>query len=111
MPLSYPDMILIIKDELINPPTWLTAFRELTLICSLRLHAEIVIESDNADPYYRYLKRLGGMDFVEDFVRPGTEDGLRLDNEFKFDPSIVTDRIVPENTAKLYSRIQFAATL
>ena len=36
------------------------------------------------------------MDFVDDFVSPGSEEGLRLDTEFQFDPSIVVDRIVPE---------------
>ena len=104
-------MIIIIRDELINPPTWFASFRDLTLICSLRLRADIVIESENADLYYKWLKPRGGMDFVEDFVRPRSEEGLRLDTEFQFDPSIVVDRIVPENTHQLYNRIQFAATL
>ncbi len=104
-------MIIIIKDALVNPPTWFSSFRDLTLICSMRLHANIVIESENVDLYYKWLKPRGGMDFVDDFVRPGSEDGLRLDTEFQFDPSIVVDRIVPENTHQLYNRIQFAATL
>lgn len=103
-------MILIIRDELLNPPTWFSSFRDLTLICSLRLRAEIVIESEDVDLYYKWLKPRGGMDFVDDFVRPGREEGLRLDTEFQFDPSIVIDRIVPENTHQLYSRIQSAAT-
>ncbi len=104
-------MILIIKDELVNPPSWFSSFRDLTLICNTRLHADIVIESENIDIYYKWLKPRGGMDFVEDFVRPGAEDGLRLDTSFEFDPSIVTDRIVPENTNRLYSQIEFATTL
>lgn len=104
-------MVIIIRDELVNPPTWFSSFRDLTLICSLRLRADIVIESADADLYYKWLKPRGGMDFVEDFVRPGTESGLRLDTEFLLDPSIVVDRIVPENTHQLYSRIQFACAL
>lgn len=104
-------MIIIIKDALVNPPTWFSSFRDLTLICSMRLHANIVIESENVDLYYKWLKPRGGMDFIDDFVRPGSEEGLRLDTEFQFDPSIVVDRIVPENTHQLYNRIQFAATL
>ena len=104
-------MIIIIKDALVNPPTWFSSFRDLTLICSMRLHANIVIESENVDLYYKWLKPRGGMDFVDDFVSPGSEEGLRLDTEFQFDPSIVVDRIVPENTHQLYNRIQFAATL
>ncbi|MDQ8202856.1 hypothetical protein [Pelagicoccus sp. SDUM812003] len=102
-------MILIIRDELLNPPTWFASFRDLTLICSLRLQVDIVIESDAADLYYRWLKSRGGMDFVEDFVRPGSENGLRLDTEFLYDPCIVTDRIAPENTHQLFQRIQSLA--
>ena len=50
------------------------------------------------------------MDFVDDFVAPGIEAGIRLDTEPNFDPSIIVDRIVPENTNQLYQRIQFAST-
>ncbi len=103
-------MILIIKDELVNPPTWFSSFRDLTLICSLRLEADIVIESDDVDIYYKWLKPRGGMDFIDDFVRPGIETGIRFDTRFNFDPSIIIDRIVPENTHQLYNRIQFSAT-
>ncbi|EDY83962.1 hypothetical protein VDG1235_3589 [Verrucomicrobiia bacterium DG1235] len=101
-------MIIIIRDELLNPPTWFSSFRDLTLICSLRLQTDILIESSDIDLYYHWLKARGGMDFVDDFVRPGSEDGLRLDTEYQFDPSIVTDRIVPENTHLLFQRIQNA---
>lgn len=104
-------MVLIIKDELINPPTWFSSFRDLTLICSMRLNTDIVIESEDVDSYYKWLKPRGGMDFVADFVRPGRENGLRLDTEFNYNPSIVTDRITPENTNRLYQQIEFAAVL
>ncbi len=102
-------MILIVRDELLNPPTWVPSFRDLTLICSMRLQTDIVIESREVDLYYHWLKPRGGMDFVEDFVTPGSEIGLRLDNEFLYDPSIVVDRIAPENTHHLFHRIQSAA--
>ncbi len=104
-------MTLIIKDELVNPPTWFSSFRDLTLICSLRLHTDIVIETEDTDLYYQWLKARGGMDFIDDFVTPGIEQGVRLDTEHNFNPSIVVDRIVPENTHQLYNRIQFATTL
>jgi len=101
-------MTLIIRDSLINPPTWFAAFRDLTLLCQVSLHYETVIESDDADIYYRWLKRRGGMDFVEDFVRPGSEDGVHLDFEPNYPCTVVTDRIVPENTGELINRIRFA---
>ena len=51
------------------------------------------------------------MDFIADFVIPRLEEGIRIDTEPNFDPSIVLDRILPENTHLLYNRIQFATML
>ena len=99
-------MTLIIRDVLVNPPTWFLSFRDLTLYCNVFLKTEIVIESDNPDLYYRWIKPRGGMDFVEDFVRPGSEDGLRLDIEPNYPRSLITDRIAPENVHSLISRIR-----
>lgn len=99
-------MTLIIRDVLVNPPTWFLSFRDLTLYCNVFLKTEIVIESDNPDIYYRWIKPRGGMDFVEDFVRPGSEDGLRLDIEPNYPRSLITDRIAPENVHSLISRIR-----
>src|SRR5438445_12073572 len=76
-----PTMPLIIRDQLVNPPSWFASFRDLTLYCSVFLRLEILLESDDVDTYYRWVKSRGGMDFVEDFVRPGEEDGLHLDIE------------------------------
>ena len=104
-------MVLIIRDEPVNPPTWFSSFRYLTLICCMRLHSDIVIETEHTDTCYNWLKSKGGMDFVDDFVAPGIEAGIRPDTERNFDPSIIVDRIVPENTNQLYQSIQFASTL
>lgn len=90
-------MVVLIRDELINPPTWFTSFRDLTLVISVFWQKSVVIESDNPDPYYYYLKDKGGMDFISDFVGMGKEQGIRIDFEPRFSPTIVTDRIVPEN--------------
>jgi hypothetical protein len=99
-------MTLIIRDVLVNPPTWFASFRDLTLYCNVFFNDDIVIESDDADPYYRWLKARGGMDFVEDFVRPGAEDGVHLDVEPNFPRSVITDRIAPENVHRLIAQIR-----
>jgi hypothetical protein len=99
-------MTLIIRDLLVNPLTWFLSFRDLTLYCHIFLKSDIVIESDEPDIYYRWIKPRGGMDFVEDFVRPGSEDGLRLDVEHNYPRSLVTDRIAPENVHRLIAMIQ-----
>jgi hypothetical protein len=100
-------MTLIIRDALVNPPTWFASFRDLTLYCSIFLHDEVVIESDDVDAYYRWIKPRGGMDFVEDFVRPGAEDGVHLDFEPNYPRTVVTDRIAPENVHRLIAQIRF----
>jgi hypothetical protein len=48
----------------------------------------------------------GGLDFVKDFVRPGSENGVRLDCAANYPRSIVTDRIAPENVERLIARIR-----
>lgn len=53
----------------------------------------------------------GGMDFVEDFVRPGSQDGVRLDIEANYPRTIITDRIAPENVHRLIAQIRFCSGL
>jgi hypothetical protein len=72
-------MTLIIRDQLTCPPTWFASYRDLTLYCAVMLRMDIVLESEDPDPYYRWIKPRGGMDFVDDIVRPGSERGVHLD--------------------------------
>jgi len=102
-------MTLVIRDQLVCPPTWFASYRDLTLYCHVLMGMEIVIESEDADVYYRWIKPRGGMDFIEDFVRPGTEDGARLDLENTRPRTIVTDRIAPENVHRLVGAIRSMA--
>ncbi|MGH7996857.1 MAG: hypothetical protein ACREFX_10940 [Opitutaceae bacterium] len=104
-------MTLIIRDQLVNPPTWFSAFRDLTLYCHIFLKDEVVIESDDVDTYYRWIKPRGGMDFVEDFVRPGAEAGLHLDLNHNYPRTVVTDRIAPENLNHLIRSIRYCRGL
>lgn len=102
-------MTLIIRDQLVCPPTWFASYRDLTLYCHILLKLDIVIESETADMYYRWIKPRGGMDFIEDFVRPGTEEGARLDLARATSRTIVTDRITPENAHRLIAAIRSLA--
>lgn len=104
-------MPLIIRDQLVTPPTWFASFRDLTLYCNVFLHAAIVIESGDPDPYWRWMRARGGMDFVEDFVRPGSEDGVRLDLEPNYPRTVITDRIAPENVQRLIAQIRYCRGL
>lgn len=99
-------MTLIIRDQLVGPPTWFPSFRDLTLYYKVFLRDDIVIESDEVDIYVRWMRPRGGLDFVADFVRPGSEDGVHLDVEPNYPRSVITDRIAPENVHRLISQIR-----
>jgi hypothetical protein len=102
-------MTLLIRDQLTCPPTWFASYRDLTLYCAIFLRLDIVIESENPDPYYRWIKPRGGMDFIEDIIRPGSECGLHLDLRREYPRTIITDRIAPENVHRLIASIRAAA--
>jgi hypothetical protein len=102
-------MTLLIRDQLTCPPTWFASYRDLTLYCAIFLKLDIVIESEDADTYYRWIKPRGGMDFIEDIIRPGSERGLHLDLRREFPRTIITDRIAPENVHRLIAAIRTLA--
>lgn len=104
-------MPLIIRDLLVKPPTWFSSFRDLTLYCHVFLRAEIVIESEprDTDFYWKLIRPKGGMDFIEDFVRPGSQDGVRLDVKSARPRTILTPRIGPDNIHNLIGRIKGAS--
>lgn len=102
-------MTLLIRDQLTCPPTWFASYRDLTLYCAIFLHLDIVIESEDPDTYYRWIKPRGGMDFIEDIIRPGSEAGLHLDLRREFPRTIITDRIAPENVHRLIASIRTLA--
>jgi hypothetical protein len=57
-------------------------------------HHTVLLETDyEKDPYYRFLKKFGAMDYVDDILLVGEETGLRFDTEPRFAPSHIIDRI------------------
>jgi len=102
-------MTLLIRDQLTCPPTWFASYRDLTLYCAIFLHLDIVLESSDPDTYYRWIKPRGGMDFIADIIRPGSERGLHLDLRREFPRTIITDRIAPENVHRLIASIRTQA--
>ncbi len=99
-------MTIIICDQLSGPPTWTASFRDLTLYCDIFLHSPVVLESNDPDPYYHWLKSKGAMDFVRDIVRPGSESGLIIAPKKTRPYTVVVDRIVPENVWEIITRIK-----
>lgn len=104
-------MNLLVDAELINPPTLLASFRELTFFATkYHPYYSVLVECDKPliDLYYNYLKRyIGGLDFVKAFVYFGEEDGVLVSNNIEKLPNIIIDRITPENFSFLLQRIGF----
>jgi len=89
---------IIINAQLVNPPSSVSCFRTLTMVAHVFCHHSVLIETDfEKDPYYKFLKKFGAMDFVDDILNTGEETGLRFDTEPRFAPSHVLDRIDHDN--------------
>ena len=73
-------MLLLIDAELSAPPSEVTLFRDITLFSACFLKKKVVLECKHSeqDYYYKWLKRNGSWDFVEDIVSPKTEYGLSV---------------------------------
>lgn len=83
-------------------------FRHLTLVGKTQLQYNILLEAEKKaiDFYWKHLKKKGWFDFVDDFVTPNQEPGLRLDVDFNYSNTIVTPHIKCENTLNLIGQIR-----
>jgi len=104
-------MRLIVRASVTNPPTSILSFRELTHFAKHKLYMDVLIETHNVDLYYKWLKPRGAMDYIDDILPVGIENGLRIEPEALYAPSIVVDRITPENQKQLSTRITWNITL
>jgi hypothetical protein len=99
---------LIINGDIINPPTSVTCFRELTLIANKAIHLKVIVESMEKDFCWRYLKNFGAMDYVDDILKVGEEEGIRIDTGYNYSPTIfVSDRIDYYNLKNILNAIGF----
>jgi hypothetical protein len=104
-------MVLLINAELVNPPTSLQCFRTLTLISKLYCSFDVLLETDqDKDLYFKFLKKRGYMDYIDDIVFLGEEIGLRIDNDYRFSPCFVTDRIDVQTLSPILDFIGFKAS-
>ena len=103
-------MNLIIASELTgDPPSEGLYFRFLTMVAKKDLDYDVVIESEreNIDIYYKFLKKKGWFDFVDDFVVPEWRiEGVRIDTELSYPMTIRTKYIRGENTPNLLGQMK-----
>ncbi len=103
-------MNLIIVSELsTDPPSEGLYFRFLTMVAQKDLEYDVLLEADKEaiDFYYKFLKKRGWFDFVNDFVTPQEkEEGVRIDTNLNYPRSVKTKYIRCENTLNLLGQIK-----
>jgi len=101
---------LIINGDLVNPPSSVSSFRELTFFAHEYLHREVILEcEDNKDFYYKFLKLRGAMDFIDDILLLGEEEGERIDTQLHYAPTVyITDSINQKNLLIILQSIGFS---
>ncbi len=102
-------MNLIIVSDLINPPSEGLYFRHLTMVSSLDLKQNVLVESEKeyVDIYYNYLKNKGWYDFVDEFVLPEWRvEAIRVDTELNYPKTVKANSIKYENVENLIKQIK-----
>ena len=99
-------MNLIVKTELTCDEG--LYFRFITMQAKIELDYSILIEAEKnkVDKYYKLLKRKGWFDFVDDFILPNQEDGVRLDTELNYPMTIQVPYIRCENTPNILGQLK-----
>ena len=103
-------MNLIITAELSSdPPSEGLYFRHLTMTAQKDLDYDVVIEAEKemVDIYWKFLKRKGWFDFIDDIVLPEWRiEGVRIDTQNNYPMTIQTPHIRCENTPNLLGQIK-----
>jgi hypothetical protein len=106
--------ILIIVDQLVEPPTDFMAFRTVTMIAHCNLHLPVLLHTTQSmkDMYYHFMKPRGLLDFVEDLINETeNEDGIRLDVIATYPRTIITKSIRFENQINILGQIKWLTSI
>lgn len=101
--------ILVIADDLVEPPTEILPFRTVTMISHLNLGMDILLHTSQEmkDRYYRWMKSRGMMDYVSYIITEAEwEEGIRMDVIKVYPNSIVVKAIRLENQLSLLGQIK-----
>jgi hypothetical protein len=101
---------LITSSLLIDTPLsdtlairYVTAFSK----CDLKLYNLIEVEQELKDSYFIYMKQLGLMDYVEQYITPEERvSGIRIDVDFNYTNTIKTNSIDFGNTSRIIEQLK-----
>lgn len=107
-------MNLIIVAGLSEPPTESLPFRHVTSVAKIDFKLDILIEAEQEqkDLYFKYMGRLGLLDYIEQLITPmEREEGVRLDTELNYPYTIPVKAITFENFINIINQIKFTSRL
>ena len=79
--------------------------------CDLNFYNLIEVEQELKDPYFKYMKELGLMDYIDDLVTPEEiESGVRIDFTNRYPRSIKAESINFLNTHEIIMKLDLMAT-
>lgn len=83
---------LILDAELSDPPSSRTCFRDVTLYAAAFRKLDVLVECapSKIDFYWDWLKQGGSMDFVEQLIFFGEEEGVTVRKDYGGDLNIET---------------------
>ena len=107
-------MNLIIHAGLSEPPTETLPFRYVTSVskCDYKLDVLLESEQEMKDMYWSFLNKRGMFDYIQDIVTPREkENGIRIDFEFNYPKTVVTQKIILENQEELLKHIAILSVI
>lgn len=103
-------MNLIVVSQLLDtPPNDNLAIRYVAMEAKTGLNLPVLVEVEQEmkDPYYKYMKTLGLMDFIDQYITPEErEEGIRVDVELKYPLTVKTKTIQFGNALSIISQIK-----
>ena len=107
-------MNLIIVSSIVKPPTETLPLRFLTMTCKHNLKFSVLVEvyHKKQDFYYKYMRKTGLMDFVEELIDPqDREEGIRIDSSLIYPKTILTKKITFENVVNILGQVKYLSSL
>ena len=101
--------LIIVADLSSDPPSEGLYFRFLTMVAQRELGYDVLLESEQEmiDINWKFLKRKGWFDFVDDIIIPEWRlEGVRIDTQNNYPMTIRTPYIRCENTPNLLGQIK-----
>jgi len=101
--------LIIVSELSSDPPSEGLYFRFLTMVAKKDLDYSVALEAekDAVDIYWKFLKKRGWFDFIDDIIVPEWhEEGVRIDTSLNYPLTIRTDYIRCENTPLLLGQIK-----